>query len=254
LYNSLRVSEVGITDDLVYEMIDFQRKLGLPYEAYINFGYNEKVSGADIELVIFDGKGSYHTYFLQAKRMMADGDFKIDKFDRTLPPPPDPMANQYLKLISYAGKRGIPLYLLYCGQTKGSTKGTTDYGLSVVTAETIAFHMEVRCTTGIPTFDELFDYIPASMFKVGHKPISIVPPSLSGKIQIHPFSCLFCENTPEHLVPTPKALTKKIEIEAPYQKIFLSDTNDEEREDKDFIYDETAAGMPLYKIIFNGES
>jgi hypothetical protein len=249
-YSALRVSEVGITDDLVYEMIAFQDKVGVSVEAYINFGYNEKVSGADIELIIFDDEGFGSQYFIQAKRMTATGRFEIDKFDPKLPLPPDPKANQYLNLINYStSKGGTPLYLLYCGESNGSKKGVVENGLSIIHAKNIAFHMEYRCKSGIPTFDSLY-YSSVTLHKLMTELISLVPPFPSWGVQIHPFSHLFCGDTPSYLVPERKISMSDIDIEAPYEKIILKNTNNQ-TEDEGERGDERGAGLPKYKIIIN---
>jgi hypothetical protein len=151
---SLKSSELGITNDLVYRIVSFYGRFQPQYcEVYIfNERIHENRRGADIDLFIEDnGSGNFHFFMLQAKIMNYKGRYKdIRNWS--------PHA-QFNTLINSASTEGAyPLYLLYNGKTGNSNIGNTNWGLSIVEASQIRnLRLSQSTSTRIPrvTFNQL---------------------------------------------------------------------------------------------------
>ena len=126
MYN-LKVSEIGLTNHLVFDITNFYASFPSKCEVYSLHAINEHIRGADIDLFIQNSSGSYQYYMIQAKVMDYRGYYNdIAKWNPK---------SQFLKLIKGAKKENaLPLYLLYNGSTKNSLNGEGKYGTSVVAA------------------------------------------------------------------------------------------------------------------------
>src|SRR5690554_3066452 len=109
----LKVSEIGITNHLIFEITKNHTGFGSACEVYCYHAKNEKQRGADVDLFIQNTDGTYQHYMLQAKVMDFRGYYNdISKWN--------PNA-QFLTLIKKAKKeKALALYLLYNGLTSKS--------------------------------------------------------------------------------------------------------------------------------------
>jgi len=127
-YN-LKGSELGITNDLIFKIVNFYGGRNSNCEVYaFNDQVYENKRGADIDLFIEDNKtGNYYFYMLQSKIMNHRGKYLEIK-------PWSPRA-QYYKLIRNAKiENALPLYLFYNGQTSKIRLNISNFGLSIVNA------------------------------------------------------------------------------------------------------------------------
>lgn len=127
---SLPVAEIGLTNHLVFDMVNYYANKGSLCEAFAIHAPKESLRGADIDLFIENESGLFIHYMLQAKVMNYSGRFlDISKWS--------PSA-QFVKLKNTAyTENATPLYLLYSGKSNKSTLGNSSHGASVIGAEAI---------------------------------------------------------------------------------------------------------------------
>lgn len=199
----LPVSEIGITNHLIYDMMEFYSGSSL-LDCYSIHAKNEHLRGADIDLFLSDGNGKYIHFMLQAKVMNYRGRYMdISKWN--------PIA-QYRKLIKVANKEGaIPLYLLYNGDALNATLCTSTLGLSILDANQISdFRKNQHRTSYTHGLSSLhFDCL--------------------HPLGIRPYSDLFCDNSDWILKATLKT-EDDIYIGFPYVKLGLTEDDNLEEE------------------------
>jgi len=129
-YSGMRVSEVGLTNHLVFDIVDFSSRNNDIVEVFAWHSEKESIQGADIDLFIEQPGGGFQFYMLQAKVMNQKGRYSgIARWNTYA---------QYYKLIRAAGhKNAIPLYLLYNGATERSQLGAVEYGMAIAHARSI---------------------------------------------------------------------------------------------------------------------
>lgn len=232
-FQHMRVSEIGITNDLIYQFMKFYSHYPSQCDVYIDHSSDEKTRGADIDLLIFNSAGNGDRYFIQSKVMNWQGRYKdIRKWNHLGIP-------QFQKLINWANDpthMGCPLYLLYNGNTINALLGNSQYGLSIIDANIIRnyrydqYYHRVRRSISDLTFDILF------------------------RAGIHPFHILFCDDPinsqsrKKYERPT-KYKLNEIEIEYPYIKV---DAATPEQKDQNEIYFQESkldSEYPRYKVV-----
>ncbi len=236
-YQGMRLSEIGVTNDLIFRIVDFYAGYPGTCDVYVNHARLEKHRGADIDLTIFDAAGKGARFCIQSKIMNSKGLFyDIKKWNTR--------GAQYVKLINWAiSQKAMPLYLLYCGTTPASTRGSADYGLSIIDANVISNYRRQQSvasqlpnTTGIPrpaipdlSFDMLFP------------------------LGMDPFQVLFCPGTPAKYIPDEFITLNDptLEIGLPYIKVIRSENERpvplNESEVKKY------EAMPMYKIVIKND-
>ncbi len=230
-FQNMRVSEIGITNDLIYRFLQYYRNYPGFCDVYINHSYDEKTRGADIDLLIFNSVGVGSRYYIQSKVMNFEGKFKdIKKWNPMNTP-------QFQKLINWSsnpGHAGTPLYLLYSGMTINSNLGNSNNGLSIIDANIIRnfrynqFYKNTHPTTSSLTFNILYN------------------------LGIDPFHVLFCsddDNLRKSKYSNEKSYSLgDIEIAPPYSRLMSDEVATEESQfssDSKTKYSE----FPFYKII-----
>lgn len=130
---SLKGSELGFTNDLIFRITEFYNGYPLSCEVYSFHALNEPVRGADIDLFIQNG-GLYYHFMIQSKIMNFIGVYyDIERYI-----PANHAQTQYNKLISNSTAEGaFPLYLFYNGKTQNSTLGNVQLGCSIVDANIV---------------------------------------------------------------------------------------------------------------------
>lgn len=226
----LRAAELGVTNDLIYQIARFYRWYPSLGEVYAVHGRDEDLRGADVDLFIFDGLG-YHHFMIQAKIMDCSGRYlDIKKHGSRA---------QFIKLIQAAkNEAAYPLYLLFNGNTPASTSGKRHHGCAIVPADTIrAFRWGQRKTLG----------------KARTPRISFS--DLSGSMK--PFHYLFCPGCPIDFELPKKKSRAQIYTGFPYVNLSerITNTQGPESEFEDYSPDATAIikerRLATYRIIVN---
>jgi hypothetical protein len=166
----LKASEIGLTDDLVFQVAGFYRGRPSGCEIYMfNDNVYEYRRGADIDLFIESTKiGYYHHFMLQAKIMSFGGRYHdIKRWS---------INAQFYKLMRAARKESaFPLYLLYNGMTRNSVPFGVHWGLSIVEAlEVKNLRLAQRALNRAPliTFNDLM----VGNMKAFHELFCKIPP------------------------------------------------------------------------------
>lgn len=224
-FSNTKVAEIGITNDLIYRVVKFYGYSSRLCEVYINPAYKESVSGADIELVIFENSVPQH-YYLQAKVLSGKGiyeDIKPYRYKSS--------HDQYKKLIRYAHlNNGIPYYLFYNGYTVGSKFGNSRYGYSIVSADDILANRKNASSKykRIPKikFDDIYSLM-------------------------QPFYSLFCKKSNITGLGriTNTNISKFLQTGVPYLKIGNENTEEEQRTSTEILNNPKYQELPKYKII-----
>lgn len=128
-YN-LKVSEVGITNHLIYHITSHYGGTGQAYEAWALHSQHENTIGADIEIFVERSDGRYFHYLIQAKVMSSNG--RYDHINHWSP-------NSQIErlIISARRKYAHPLYLLYNGNTLHYNQLLPEHGMTLVSADLI---------------------------------------------------------------------------------------------------------------------
>lgn len=123
----LRISELGITNYLIFIIIDFYRNI--MDEVRVWHARNERVTGADILLIIEHPNNICKSHLIQAKKISKSGKYKgIKRWQDN---------QQYMNLINYAGNlRAYPYFLLYNSEHNCQLNDPT-YGMAICRAEWI---------------------------------------------------------------------------------------------------------------------
>ena len=125
----LRASELGFTNDLVYQVAKYYRMKTKAVEVLAVHAKKESIRGADIDLFI--SNGVHFTHYMIQSKIMNDSGLYMD-IAKHAP------RSQFHKLINTAKSEGaFPLYLLFSGATKGSRSGNASSGCSVIDADKI---------------------------------------------------------------------------------------------------------------------
>jgi len=127
-YN-LKVSELGITNHLIYDVVNFYAQTGIFCDVFCLDSKYENIRGADLDLFIKNRHGKFNYFMIQSKVMNFEGKYLgISGWG------PNAQYNKLIKAAHDGKLKAFPLYLLYNGDSINSTQGDSDFGLSIIEA------------------------------------------------------------------------------------------------------------------------
>jgi hypothetical protein len=158
------LKEVGITADILVEILRYHKKKGIPLGVIAQEGKNESIYGSDLDVFVEVKPNEYVWYALQAKLLKANN--RYDEFYDYDPKKGEKPQWEKLKILEYMGNCKA-YYLLYNGKRGFYKKGltslcgtrfkTTQFGCSLVKpilVESLESRKDKRGHQVNPTFED----------------------------------------------------------------------------------------------------